>query len=175
MEAGSVDGVGAMAALLDGQQNARNNPINANTGATQVADASSVMTMMGSRAATVAGASPLGAAVMATMMVLTPTPLADGTCASGGCTEPLANEPDILHDKGDDEGERKKKTPVSGSGKEKSSDTPSWARGERPYVDESGKKFAERLLDAKYGKGKWKDGPDSEFNKIRKWRDRGFK
>ncbi len=67
------------------------------------------------------------------------------------------------------------KKPVSGSGEEKATDVPSWAKGEKPYVDESGKDFAKRLLDKKYGEGNWEGtGPGSEHSKIKKWRDRAF-
>ena len=68
------------------------------------------------------------------------------------------------------------KQPVSGkSGKEAADDVPSWAKGKRPKKGESGKEFAKRLLDEKYGKGNYTTGPGSEYNKIRKWGDRGFK
>ncbi|MBP3208136.1 MAG: hypothetical protein J6M21_07775 [Campylobacter sp.] len=71
--------------------------------------------------------------------------------------------------------DKKYKKPKSGSGKDKSSDKPSWADGERPYIGENGKDFAKRLMDKKYGKGNWKDtGPKSEYNKLKKWGDRGF-
>ncbi|MGS6433520.1 hypothetical protein ACUS56_32310, partial [Pseudomonas aeruginosa] len=40
-------------------------------------------------------------------------------------------------------------------------DVPSWAKGDRPYQGESGKDFAKRIMDQKYGKGNWKDGPCS--------------
>ena len=43
------------------------------------------------------------------------------------------------------------------------------------YMTVSGKEFAKRLLDEKYGKGNYTTGPGSEYNKIRKWGDRGFK
>jgi hypothetical protein len=67
------------------------------------------------------------------------------------------------------------KTPKSGvSGKEGAKDVPSWAKGERPNVNESGKDFAKRLLDKKYGEGNYDKGPGSEFNKIQKWGDRAF-
>ena len=59
-------------------------------------------------------------------------------------------------------------------GKEKASDKPSWAEGERTYKGENGKEFAKRLMDKKYGKGNWKEGSNSEYNKLRKWGDRGF-
>jgi hypothetical protein len=67
------------------------------------------------------------------------------------------------------------KTPRSGvSGKEGAKDVPSWAKGERPKVNESGKDFAKRLLDKKHGEGNYDKGPGSEFNKIQKWGDRAF-
>jgi hypothetical protein len=45
----------------------------------------------------------------------------------------------------------------------------------RPDVGESGKKFAERLMREKYGDAEFKKGPGSEFGRIQKWGDRGFK
>ncbi len=67
------------------------------------------------------------------------------------------------------------KTPKSGvSGKEAAKDVPSWARGEKPMVGENGNAFAKRLLDEKYGAGNYKTGPGTEYNKIKKWGDRGF-
>ena len=45
---------------------------------------------------------------------------------------------------------------------------------DRPYQGESGKDFAKRIMDQKYGKGNWKDGPGSEYNQIKKWGDRSF-
>ena len=54
------------------------------------------------------------------------------------------------------------------SGKEGAKDAPSWAEGQRPRVGESGKDFAQRLLDEKYGKGNYKKGADSEFSRIQK-------
>ena len=65
--------------------------------------------------------------------------------------------------------------PVSGkSGKEAANDAPSWAKGNRPRKGENGKDFAKRLMDEKYGKDNYDKGPGSEFNKIKKWGDRGF-
>jgi RHS repeat-associated protein len=61
------------------------------------------------------------------------------------------------------------------SGKEGAKDVPSWAKGKRPYVDENGNQFAKRLLDEKYGPGKYNTGPGSEFNEIKKWGDRAFR
>ncbi|WP_272681145.1 hypothetical protein [Providencia sp. PROV129] len=60
------------------------------------------------------------------------------------------------------------------SGKEGAKDVPSWAKGEKLLVGENGNKFAERLLDAKYGKGNYSKGAKSEFNQIKKWGDRAF-
>ncbi len=75
----------------------------------------------------------------------------------------------------DDDDSRPRKIPTSGSGKDKASDIPSWARGERPYVGESGKDFAKRVLDERYGDGEYPTGPGSEYNKLKKWGDRGFR
>ncbi|MFZ5352577.1 MAG: RHS repeat-associated core domain-containing protein [Bacillota bacterium] len=67
------------------------------------------------------------------------------------------------------------KKPVSGkSGKEMAKDVPSWAKGNKPYTSESGNDFAKRLMDEKYGPGNYPTGPASEYNKIKKWGDRGF-
>ena len=67
------------------------------------------------------------------------------------------------------------KKPVSGkSAKEAAKDVPSWAKGNKPYKNESGNDFAKRLLDEKYGKGNYPKGPGTEYNQIRKWGDRGF-
>lgn len=51
---------------------------------------------------------------------------------------------------------------------------PSWAKGNKPYKGESGKEFAKRLCDERYGTGNYDTGPTSEFNKIKKWGDRAF-
>jgi hypothetical protein len=73
-------------------------------------------------------------------------------------------------------GKTEYKRSVSGTGKEKASDVPSWARGNRPYKSENGKNFANRLMDEKYGKGNWQQNPDrmKEYSQIKKWGDRGF-
>jgi hypothetical protein len=57
---------------------------------------------------------------------------------------------------------------------EAATDTPSWAKGDRPYKTESGNDFAKRLCDAKYGAGKYPTGPGSEYSKIKKFGDRAF-
>lgn len=67
------------------------------------------------------------------------------------------------------------KKPVSGSGKQKATDVPTWAKGNRPKTSENGRDFARRLCDEQFGKGKYPTGPGSDFNKIKKWGDRGFK
>lgn len=46
-------------------------------------------------------------------------------------------------------------------------DVPKWAKGNRPYKGESGKDFAKRLMDEKYGAGNYKTGPGSEYNQIK--------
>ena len=58
------------------------------------------------------------------------------------------------------------------SGKEKASDIPSWSKGETPQPGESGKDFADTLLENKYGKGNFPKGPGSEYNKLKKYGDR---
>ena len=67
-----------------------------------------------------------------------------------------------------------KKTKSHISGKDGSKKKPSWAEGKRPYKNESGKQFAKRLLDERYGENKYQKGAASEFNKIKKWGDRAF-
>jgi RHS repeat-associated protein len=71
---------------------------------------------------------------------------------------------------------RERKTPTSGSGKEKSTDVPSWLKqsGERPFKGESGKEFADRVMNDRFGKGNYDKGPRSDYNKIKKYGDRGF-
>lgn len=67
------------------------------------------------------------------------------------------------------------KKPKAGiSGKEGAKDVPSWAKGNKPFVGENGKEFAERLLNERLGKGNYDTGPKSDFNKIKKWGDRSF-
>jgi RHS repeat-associated protein len=75
---------------------------------------------------------------------------------------------------GGGESELFKKPKSGGTGKEKATDIPSWAKGERPRVNEDGKTFARRLLREKYGNDDFDRGPGSEFNKLRKYGDRNF-
>jgi hypothetical protein len=67
-----------------------------------------------------------------------------------------------------------KKAKKGASGKSGATDIPSWANGQRPYAHEDGKAFAKRILDQKYGSGKYPMGPNSEYNKIKKYGDRHF-
>lgn len=60
------------------------------------------------------------------------------------------------------------------SAKEAATDIPTWAEGQRPLETESGREFAERLLDKRYGKGNYPTGPGSEFNKIKKMGRQGI-
>lgn len=67
------------------------------------------------------------------------------------------------------------KVPRPGAtGRAGSTNIPSWARGQKPYVGESGGSFARRLLNDKYGIGNWKTGPTSEYNILQKYADRHF-
>jgi hypothetical protein len=62
------------------------------------------------------------------------------------------------------------------SGKEAASDTPSWARGIPRRVGEAPNDYAKRLIDDKYGPGNWRrEGPDTEFNRIKKFGERAFR
>ena len=61
------------------------------------------------------------------------------------------------------------------SDKDKANDIPSWAKGKKPKGGESGSEYAKRLCDEKYGKGNYKTGPGSEYNKLKKYGDRGGK
>ncbi|MFJ4653887.1 hypothetical protein ACIP5Y_21700 [Nocardia sp. NPDC088792] len=73
--------------------------------------------------------------------------------------------------------DRPQKVPRPGSGKDRANDPPSWAKGNPPYVGESGKDYARRMMDEHYGPGNWdpKDtGPGSEYNKIKKYGDRAW-
>ena len=85
----------------------------------------------------------------------------------------VPNNPESSKEIGNHDTKEHKKS-KSGSGKEKSNDIPTWAEGQVPYIDESGKEFAKRLMDEKYGKDNYEKGLDSEFNKLKKWGDRGF-
>jgi len=67
------------------------------------------------------------------------------------------------------------KTRIPGlTGKEAAKNVPSWARGQAPYIGESGNDFARRLLIDQYGPGNYPTGPGSEFNQIRKFGTEDF-
>ena len=85
----------------------------------------------------------------------------------------LARPPFVVPEEG--MAEQFKDTILRVGGKEGAKNPPSWPEGQRPRVGESGKDFAQRLLDEKYGKGNYKKGADSEFSKIQKWGDRSFR
>jgi RHS repeat-associated protein len=57
------------------------------------------------------------------------------------------------------------------SGKEAKTDIPSWAKGTQKKPGESGKDAAKRVLDEKYGAGKYPTGPGSEYNQLKKYYD----
>jgi hypothetical protein len=60
------------------------------------------------------------------------------------------------------------------SGKEAADDTPSWARGIPRRVGETPRDYAKRLMDDRFGEGKWgKKLPD--FNKLKKWGGRAWR
>ena len=61
------------------------------------------------------------------------------------------------------------------SGKERSSDKPSWVHREDVDLNISSQKNATEILNNKYGKGKWGKGSATEYNQIVKWIDRGLK
>ena len=61
------------------------------------------------------------------------------------------------------------------SGKEKGSDTPNWAKGKKPNTGEKPSDFAKRLMDEKAGRGNWKEGAKSEYNKLKKYAERLIK
>jgi hypothetical protein len=78
----------------------------------------------------------------------------------------------IAHNKA---AKRPYKTPKKGgTGKAGSTDIPSWAKGERPYQGESGKDFATRIMDEKYGPGGWSSKGSREFSQLKKFGDRHF-
>ncbi len=76
-------------------------------------------------------------------------------------------------------GDRPFKKPVSGTGKEKADDVPSWVKHHpegKPYVTENGKDFATRMLDTRYGRGRWSmEEHDRLFSMLRKYADRAFR
>jgi hypothetical protein len=62
------------------------------------------------------------------------------------------------------------------SGKESADNVPSWARGNPRRVRETPRDYAKRLMDNRYGPGNWRGtGGQSEFNRIKKFGERGFR
>lgn len=59
------------------------------------------------------------------------------------------------------------------SGKEKANDVPSWVKRYQKRSGESAHDFAKRILNDKYGAGKWKKGAKTEYNQIIKYINRG--
>jgi len=64
------------------------------------------------------------------------------------------------------------------SAKARATNCPSWLagamNGKPPRWGEKSQDYARRLLDDKYGKGRWKSGADSEYNKIVKYLQRNL-
>ena len=60
------------------------------------------------------------------------------------------------------------------SGKELSSDKPSWVNGSMVDRDLTAHENATKIMDSKEGVGNWKKGPTTEFNRILKWLHRTF-
>jgi RHS repeat-associated protein len=61
------------------------------------------------------------------------------------------------------------------SGKSDATNAPSWAKYNSPNSGETPQAFARRILNDKYGIGKWDKGASSEFNQIVKWAARHLK
>ena len=126
---------------------------------------------------TITAGGTLSGAVAGANVVAVPILVAGGTVmVQGSIMQAEGSSRGELNRKKAEKGsETEYKKPVSGkSGKEAAKDVPSWAKGNKPYKNESGNEFATRLMDEKYGKGNYPKGPGTEYNKIRKWGDRGF-
>lgn len=63
----------------------------------------------------------------------------------------------------------KRKNPSKTGKKEKSTNEPEWAKYRKQRKGEDRKQFAKRILDEKYGKGKWPKGVRSEYSRIVKY------
>lgn len=59
------------------------------------------------------------------------------------------------------------------SGKDASTDIPSWAKGSGPQGTENGKEYAKRMMNGKYGEGNWETS-DKEYSQLKKYGDRAF-
>ena len=60
------------------------------------------------------------------------------------------------------------------TGKERATNKPSWVNKGMVDPNLSAEENARRMLDNKWGKGNWKPGPGSDFNKIKKWLTRSL-
>jgi RHS repeat-associated protein len=61
------------------------------------------------------------------------------------------------------------------SAKDGAKDIPSWAQGARPRGQESGKQFADRMIENRYGAGmKAKGKQATEHSQLKKWADRSI-
>jgi len=113
---------------------------------------------------------PTGPDVLTTSLPANPAPdvinMGEPQVVTSGASAPQANPIPAATSTGDF------KVDTRASGKEKADDIPSWVQGQKPQDGESGKDYAGRLLDAKYGKGKYNTGPGSEYNKLKKYGDR---
>jgi len=49
-----------------------------------------------------------------------------------------------------------------------------WIKEWEPRTGEDGKAFAKRIMDLKYGKGKYEKGSDTEYSKAQKYADGHF-
>jgi hypothetical protein len=63
------------------------------------------------------------------------------------------------------------------SAKEAASDIPSFARGVPRYVGETPEQYARRVMDGRWGKGKWEGDParEREFSQIKKYGSRAYR
>ena len=64
------------------------------------------------------------------------------------------------------------------SAKERATNCPSWLSSAMnampPHLNERAQDYAKRLLDNKYGAGKWNKGPGTEYNQIVKYLQRNL-
>lgn len=86
--------------------------------------------------------------------------------------EGLGSSAGILYAKNDNSDENTKeyreKKPIKDiPNQHRKDDIPSWAKGEKPYKGEDGNAFAKRILDQKYGQGKWPKGAGTEHSQLK--------
>jgi hypothetical protein len=83
----------------------------------------------------------------------------------------------VLPENLDPPGTEYKRPKARQTGAQAKDDIPGWVKGDRyrpPRVGENGNQYAKRLLDHKFGAGKWSEGPGTDFNKIKKWANEHF-